>query len=233
LRRLAFALLAATAAVSFLPIPAEASLVTSLPGGTPVAMPTLESFGAGPITFGPGITWISTPPGDQGGSVFGYTGGYGFGSNGFWDENVGPMAGLNDASGTMAFRFNSPVRGVGGFINHFPNEKTLTTITAYRVDGHSESFSFNLDFGFPVQPPDDNNPGTGVGANQGRFLGFSESEPSIIAFTLSGNFVAITDLTVDGVVPEPASGTLIGLGFLGAAWIRRRKPHLPRPPDPE
>jgi hypothetical protein len=194
-------------------------------------MPVLEYFGAGPITFGPGITWISTPPGDQGGSVFGYTGGYGFGSNGFWDGALGPMAGLNDASGTMAFRFSSPVRGVGGFINHLPNDKTPTTIAVYRADGHSESFSFNLDFGFPVPLPDDYNPGTSLGANQGRFLGFAESEPSIIAFTLSGNFVAITDLTVDGVVPEPASGTLMGLGLLASAWIRRRKAHLLRSPE--
>lgn len=226
--------LAAVAAIGLLSIPGEATLVHSLPGGTVVPMPPVDHlnlFDPTPQVFGPGITWSSTNLVDQGGSLFGYTGGYGFGANGFWDGSLGPMAGLNDDSGTMAFRFSTPVRGVGGFINHFPNDRTPTTIAVYRADGHSESFSFNLDFGFPVPLPDDNNPGTGVGANQGRFLGFTESQPSIIAFTLSGNFVAITDLTVDGVVPEPASGTLIGLGLLASAWIGRRKAHLLRSPE--
>ena len=76
---------------------AQAALVTSLPGGTVFPMPAIGYFGPGPQSFGPGITWSSTNSSHQGGSVFGYTGGYGFGGNGYWDGSIGPMAGLNDS----------------------------------------------------------------------------------------------------------------------------------------
>ncbi len=91
---------------------AGAGVVTSLPGGTVVPMPGINYFGPGPQVFGPpvldGIQWTSTN--FDPGSVFGYTGSYGFESNGTWDGVLGPMAGLNSPLGdppvidTMTFR---------------------------------------------------------------------------------------------------------------------------------
>ncbi len=78
---------------------AGATVVTSIPGGTVYTMPVLEYFGPGPqtVSVSPSIIWSSTNATMQGGSVFGYTNGYGFLSNGFWDAAVGPMAGVNDS----------------------------------------------------------------------------------------------------------------------------------------
>ena len=120
-------LLATVVVLAFLvlAIPASAGVVTSLPGGTVVPMPANNYFGAGPQTFD-GITWTSTNAAKQGGSVFGYSGGYGFGGNGTWDGSLGPMAGLNDSTDvysvtdTMTFTLSSPVSGIGGFLNYVP-----------------------------------------------------------------------------------------------------------------
>ena len=47
-------------------------------------MPVVNYFGPGPQTYA-NHTWTSTNATYQGGSVFGYVGGYGFGSNGYWN----------------------------------------------------------------------------------------------------------------------------------------------------
>ena len=66
---------AAAAALLVLPSAAQAGLVTSLPGGEAITMPTLNAFTAGPLTFGtPSATFTS----QNAGSVFGYDGFYGF-----------------------------------------------------------------------------------------------------------------------------------------------------------
>jgi PEP-CTERM motif len=201
-------------------LPSEASLVTvSLPGGTLVPQPVVDYFGPGPITFGPGITWSSTNAVNQGGSVFGYDNGYGFGDNGFWNGPLGPMVGLNDsfdASGvadTMTFRFSTPVSGVGGFFNYVPGGSTPTTIAVYDSLNNQIEAS-NLTFTVQNAP------------NLGMFLGFSETAPIISYFTLTDNYIALADLTVvlpvAAPVPEPGSMTLLGLGLLGSAFVRRR-----------
>src|SRR5579871_3747797 len=74
-------------------VPANAALVTSIPGGSGVSIPAINYFGAGPQTIAPGITWSSTNGGFQGGAVYGYTAGYGFSGNGFWSGGLGPMIG--------------------------------------------------------------------------------------------------------------------------------------------
>ena len=223
----------------------EATLVTSLPGGTVVPMPPvnhLNLFNPAPQVFGPGITWTSTNMVVQGGALFGYTGSYGFRDNGFWDGGLGPMAGLNDnfdavkalcdpddtaclgRSDSMTFAFSSPIRGVGGFVNYTPGGSTPTVLAVYDSSNQLiESYSLNFNFHFPVPLPDDLTPGPSVGGNQGVFVGFLETTPSISRFTLTDNYVAVTDLTVDGIVPEPATASLVGLGLLAASWIGRRR----------
>ncbi len=211
-------LVAAAACLSV--APAGATVVTSIPGGTVEAMPNVNYIGPGPQTFGSGITWSSTNASNQGGSVFGYTGQYGFSGNGYWDGALGPMAGVNDSydawgvTDTMTFSFSTPVAAVGGFLNYVPGGSTPTVIAVYNTMGTLIE-SYDLTFL------------TGGGADTGRFFGFSESSANIGSFTLTDNYVAITDLTVSGTpvsTPEPASLGLFAASLAALAFaLSRRK----------
>lgn len=205
-----------TAVLSLALFPATAAVITSFPGGWVVPMPVVEYYGAGPQTFGPGITWSSTNATYQGGAVFGYNDYYSFLANGIWN-NTGQaitMAGLNDSYtrwgvlDSMTFTFATPVSEVGGFINYAP-DSLATTIAAY--DAHGALIeSYDLTFL------------TGGATNSGQFLGFQESAPIISRLVLSNGYVGLTDLTV----PAPEPGTLFpaaaGVLLLAAGLIRRK-----------
>jgi len=210
-----------------LAVHAGASLVTSLPGGTVVPMPVIDCsspnfacFGPGPFTFGPGITWSSTNDSFMGGSLFGYDGSslgrpYSFFPNGNWTSASGPMALLNDSTDlfgstdTMTFAFTTPVTAVGGFLNYVPSPNTPTIIAVYDASGNLLE-SFNLTFV------------TGGADDTGKFYGFQESSPVISYFTLTDNYVGITNLTIAST-PEPATWLLCGSGLVGLIGYGRRK----------
>lgn len=196
-------------------------MVTSIPGGTLIPMPAVDCsaplfscFGPGPWTFGPGVTWTSTNAFNNAGAVFGYTGVFPFGGNGNWTGSLGPMADvnsstdLNGAPDSMTFAFSKPVSAVGGFLNYVPGGSTPTTIAVYDSHGNLIEFT-NLTFL------------TGGGNDTGMFLGFKESSAIISSFTLTDNFVGITNLTA--VIPEPGSLMLLGTGMLGLIGYGRRR----------
>jgi hypothetical protein len=197
------------AVLGLLALQAGATVTTGVPWTGTLPMPVVNYFGPGPQSFA-NYTWTSTNATHQGGSVFGYTGGYGFGGNGFWNGRLGPMAGLNDSfdvygvTDTMTFAFTTPVDEVGGFFNYVPFGSTLTTLAVYDASFNLIE-SYNLTFV------------TGTGVNLGEWIEFSETTP-ISFFTMTGNYVGVAN-----PIPEPGSLLLLGSGLLGVAGMIRRK----------
>ncbi len=204
------------AACAICAVGANASVITA-PQAAYIPFANLNYFGPGPITVTPGITWTSTNVSTQGGAVYGYNGGYGFGSNGFDTQN---LIGLNDSFDvygvvdTMTFAFDTPVDSVGAFINWVPTQ-TATTIAVYDA-------SMVLIESFTVSAG-------GVNlATPNTFYGFKSASANISYFVFTDGYIAaLSGLNgghIDGAIPEPATWGLLVLGFglMGGA-LRRGK----------
>jgi hypothetical protein len=198
---------------------ANAALITSDAGLVYEAFPTVNYFGTGPQSYD-GITWTSTNASYQGGSVFGYNGGYGFAGNGYTSQT---MTGLNDSFDywgvvdTMTFRFATPQSAVGAVLNWVPSS-TPVTFSAYN--------SSNILLDTLVVSSGDANLVT-----PNSFYGFSESTADISYITMTDGYLAaiggIYVTTGVSAIPEPATWGLMiaGFGLIGAT-LRRRAPRL-------
>lgn len=192
-----------------LTIPVGATVTVGVPGSN-LFQPGVNYFGPGPIAYD-GYVWSSTNATNQSGSVYGYTRGYGYLANGYWNGALGPMAGLNDSfdawgvTDTMTFAFTTPVTWVGGFFNYVPGGSTPTTLAVYDTGGALIE-SYDLTFNF-------NNSSL---VNAGEWIRFTEATP-IGYFTMTDNYVGVT------AMPEPSSLLLLGTSVLGLAGLIRRK----------
>lgn len=126
------------------------------------------------------------------------------------------MAGVNNSFKdggvtytTMTFAFATPVGGVGGFLNYVPGGSTPTTIAVYDAS-YKLIESYNLTFV------------TDGSTNSGMFIGFQETTVNISYFTLTDNYIGITNLTTAGPVPLPGAVWLLGSGLLGLVGLRRK-----------
>lgn len=196
--------------------PTTAAVITSIPGGTVIAMPALGfNFSAGPQIFGGGtetVTWTSATSM----SVFGYTDTYVYNDNGIWSGLTSGliMAATNDSSAAMTFAFSSPVTEVGGFVNYafyMGDRYSVPEILAY-------DSSYNLIESAILKFS------TGGGINTGFFYGFAESTP-IAYFKLQGAYIGLTDLTIGSItaVPEPSTWGMVLLGFAGLGFVGYRR----------
>lgn len=228
------ALAATTTMAALMATSALAGVVTSQ-AGTEVNFPTMNYFcstnPACSVALNSNITWSSTNISNHGGSVFGFTKGYSFVSNGFTTGT--PMVGLNDSSAdygvvdTMTFTFATPTTGVGGYINwvdaKIPPGLGPVTMTAW--DGSTPLLTVVLE---------DNgvsNPNGIAGLTPGGFIGIEAPSAEItkVTFTdgyvgmIGGIFVNLPEGSLS--VPEPETWTLMlsGVAGLGAVLRTRRR----------
>jgi len=193
-------------------LPAQAAVVTALPGSTTYAIPVENYFGVGPKTIAPGITWSS----DYASSVYGFENGYAFNDNGFWATGLS-MIGSNADLAKMTITFDNPVAGVGMFWN----------FASFAGSGYAPAVIAVYDTSNNLIESHTLTDIVGTGTNQGKFYAFLENTASISYMTMQGAFIGGANLEVlstpTGVVPEPSTYALALAGLGVAALASRRQ----------
>lgn len=206
--------------MSLVPL-AQASAVTvigsELPSGIALPIPNVTYTGSGPQTLAPGITWRST----DSHSYFGYyhnttTTGYNFNANGYWNDIN--MAGLGSDVGRMTITFDTPVYGVGAFVNYStgfaPPSVSVFDVSHVLIDTKVLSFV-----------PDG-------GLNSGELIYFLVSSPEIASIEFARSYIGLTNIKYQDspgpyvtATPLPAALPLFGggLGLISLfGWWRGR-----------
>lgn len=202
---------------------AQAALVTDT---TKFSRPVIDpAFGLKapslPLSYAYHIDFQTTNNTGSNQSVKKFSGGYGFGTNGFWDSSIS-MTGLNADDGYMDFTFPDgvTVAGIGGFMNYAPESLGGMEITAldannnvltYKDDDNKERLeSHTLTFV------------TGGGTNSGAEFYILRDKADIKKLRLSKAFVGITNFTYDFPVPGPLPLLGVAAAFGSSRRIRRR-----------
>lgn len=186
---------------------ASASPITILPSGTSVAIPPLNTFTSGPITFGPNITWTAS----SSLAVFGLTTGYWTqGIN--WD--VDPVIGTTNFDISMSFTFATP-------ISAFLSQVTWVLYPGYRPGQHDVSMTaFDASNGV-IESMLLSDGMTNL-ATPATFMGFQENAPIISKIVFSNGAIAIRDISISSGIPEASTWLMTIIGFAGLGFMAGR-----------
>ncbi len=176
------------------------------------------NFTAGPVQIGNPIGEDIVYSSSYSQSVIG-DGNYNLVSNGRWNAGRSGFVGINSPSDTIRFDFNDGlVSGVGGFVNYAPDYATPFTITALAAD-NSVLESYVIEAEAPISTPGS--------TDEGAFRGILRSTDDIAAFTITGGYGVLDNLTFGrsqvAAVPEPTSLAIFGIGALGLVFRRPRR----------
>ena len=206
---------------------AQAGLITSAPAG---ATTTVFAGGAG--------CGGSTDAGFavSGSACWNYSGYFGFGQNGAWNNPPSGFGLIGGNTTTSSFTINlgGLYSSVGGFINYdnpiaggsdssSDSISSLSVddpmITAIGADGHTVLGTYDISVLDPISTPS--------GVNAGAFVGIQDATNDIAYLELSNDYTAIHSITVGTTgtseTPEPSSFLLLGSGLVLACVLRTRR----------
>jgi hypothetical protein len=183
----------------------QAAVVTSLPSGTALVIPSVNQLGfTGPAIVASGVTYTSTQP-----SAYGYTDYYGFSSNGWWTGTS--MIGLDDATGYFTLSFANGISGFLGELNWSTGAGGDASIQIFDSSNNLlESLTLESD---------------GINLVAPGYYGFSRATADIASVRFNEEYIGVRNILTSqasSVVPEPASYALVALGLAGFAIARRK-----------